>query len=249
MGGYITAIRHRPHGEHGNVLFLILIGVALFAALSYAVTQSSRSSSDGGLSKDKAKLAASEIVQYATSIEQAITRLRLVNRCTDAQISFQNLADLNYTNAAAPSDSRCHIFNPAGGQLSYFKPNAEWLDPANQSVMFYGSYLFTGMPYVMGVPDGANTADLIFILPYISRDLCVAINTLLKYNAPTFAPPVIPGHGWTNASTVYFTGTYGALVRVMGTSNPVERSGCVEGQSGRVPDVGTYHFFATLIAR
>ena len=50
--------------EEGNVLFLILIAVVLFAALSYAVTSSTRSGG-GSVSKDKAKSYAAAIVQHA----------------------------------------------------------------------------------------------------------------------------------------------------------------------------------------
>jgi hypothetical protein len=59
------------NSRSGNVLFLILIAVALFAALSYAVTSSSRSSG-AQIGADQARIMAAEIRQYASSIEQAI---------------------------------------------------------------------------------------------------------------------------------------------------------------------------------
>lgn len=103
--------------QSGNVLFLILIAVALFAALSYAVTSSSKGGGNG-ISKDKAKILASELTQYTTSIEQAINRMQLMNGCSNEQISFENPETSGYTNANAPADKRCHIFDPAGGGLS-----------------------------------------------------------------------------------------------------------------------------------
>ena len=63
----------------GNVLFLILIAVALFAALSYAVTNSGRTGGGQALSRDQAKIKASELLQYASYIQQTMTRLSYSN--------------------------------------------------------------------------------------------------------------------------------------------------------------------------
>ena len=62
--------------ERGNVLFLILIAVALFAALSYAVTQSSRSGGGDATDETNAVNAAS-ITQYPTGVRTAILRMTI----------------------------------------------------------------------------------------------------------------------------------------------------------------------------
>jgi len=62
--------------EKGNVLFLILIAVALFATLSYAVTQSTRSGG-GNATKEKSMMEMAKLQQASINGSTAITRMRV----------------------------------------------------------------------------------------------------------------------------------------------------------------------------
>lgn len=61
--------------ENGNVLFLILIAVALFGALSYAVTRTTQGSGSG-VDKEKQKLEVAEMQQQVSQIKFAIMRMQ-----------------------------------------------------------------------------------------------------------------------------------------------------------------------------
>lgn len=73
----------RP-GQQGNVLFLILIAVALFAALSYVVTNSNRSTA-GSVEKDENRLYVARIHQYIVGLRTATQRM-LFNGATPATL-------------------------------------------------------------------------------------------------------------------------------------------------------------------
>lgn len=99
--------------QSGNVLFLILIAVALFAALSYAVTKST-SGSGTNVSKEKASLSAGVNDNCTASVEMAIMRVKQINGCDTAQISYE-LPGGGNANPSAPSSKKCHLFHPSGG--------------------------------------------------------------------------------------------------------------------------------------
>ncbi len=124
--------------QSGNILFLILIAVALFAALSYAVISSTRSGSGNG-NKEKADIAASEMVEYGTAIRTAIMRMMMTQDCTENQISFDNPFDPagRYTNPNAPVDNHCHVFHVKGGGVSWKKMASSYNYDSN-----YGGYKF-----------------------------------------------------------------------------------------------------------
>lgn len=102
--------------RQGNVLFLILLAVALFAALSYAVTQAGRSGGKN-ISDEQADLDQAVDENCEVSVNIAIDRLKLINGCRDDDISYE-LPDGTNENANNPSDTSCFVFHPAGAGAS-----------------------------------------------------------------------------------------------------------------------------------
>ncbi len=205
--------------QSGNVLFLILIAVALFAALAYAVTSSTRNSG-GSVSKDKAKANAAAIVQYATSLKNAVTRMKISNGCTDTTFDFTNPIykvnngnGISSANSNAPANKSCHMFDPAGGAMVAVLPpadaiNLNHISTATPNVAKPGHGAFQVLQ-VRGVgTDGASGTesanDIVFWQSYLTKETCLAINDLLGVPNPGGDAP--PGTA-TGSSGTYINGS------------------------------------------
>lgn len=169
-------MRQKP--DAGNALFLILIGVALFAALSYAVTQAGRGG--GTAQKEQVMLAISEMMQYGASIQQAAQRLKIINGCTDFNINYRS--NLYYSGgsvyqiSASPSDGSCGIFHTNGGGVPFKKP------PATVERVATTDYQFTGRIAIPGV--GTAEADAVMVVE-ITDEACLAVNSRVGVSGGT----------------------------------------------------------------
>jgi hypothetical protein len=105
--------------QQGNILFLILIAVALFAALSYVVTSRNRSGG-GNSSKEKAGMLASDFMNYGVQMRTGIQRMMINNGCAAEEINYSHSYFGTYfDNPNAPPDESCNIFSPRGGDVPF----------------------------------------------------------------------------------------------------------------------------------
>jgi hypothetical protein len=197
--------------QKGNALFLILIAVALFAALSYALTQSSRSGG-GSTSAETASLQAGQIMQQAGLVQSAITHMRVISNCTDSQLSFENSVVAGYDFV---TPTTCKVFDPSGGALDWIKPppgvnqGENWLYTSNRICNLSGDC----------VVDPASS-ELMMVLPNVSLALCQALNRQMPdMNASLKTSPPKDD---ANINTAKFAGTYSgsALDDAYGANGP-----------------------------
>ncbi len=160
--------------ERGNILFLILLAVILYAALSFAVTQSLRGGGADATS-EKNELLASEMVLYATSIQTAINRLELTQ--VD-QVYFNDSAP-NSAGTVYLGDGQTRtgktvgLFNPAGGMPSIPKLSREaFTDYPNASI----AYQIRIHRDMAGNHRGTALADKLITIPGVTENVCRAIN-------------------------------------------------------------------------
>ena len=161
--------------QTGNALFLILMAVALFAALSYAVTQSGRDS--GGISKEKVMLKAAEIAEYCALLESVTMRMILTG--TDE-------GDLEYCSSGAgaiiceiDSDDVCTsgsdcAFSTDGGGAPSKNIVSEAGESGGNATAYYGA------AFVVGVGDtDTGTGDSVCFFNDVSEDVCEELNSNL----------------------------------------------------------------------
>lgn len=158
--------------QEGNALFLILIAVALFAALSYAVTQSGRGS--GSVTREQALIAAAQITQAAASMRALVDRM-IVTGTQISNLQFHTggvSCSPIATWPACTSGVDC-VFAPEGGGATV--PGL----PANVSNGVDAVQLCMDNPSInvwsmSGV--GTSAADANFSVDYLSEEVCTAIN-------------------------------------------------------------------------
>ena len=160
--------------QRGNVLFLILIAVALFAALSYAVTQSTRGG--GNADDETAQIAAANLLQLMSSYKVGIDRLR-IRGCASNEISFDG-APGSYGNGNSPVDNSCHLFDPAGAGMSYVGPDEKALNQSLSGESDFGVLSFERNMNIDMIYDGSSRA-VEAMVAFIDEAVCLEINKKL----------------------------------------------------------------------
>ncbi len=215
--------------QSGNALFLILIAVALFAALSYAVTQSGRGG--GNIDRETRELNTAQVIQYASSVRTAVDKMRLVSGCSDTDYSFQNSSVAGYVNPTSPTDFSCHVFNAGGGGLTWQSPPPGINDGSD--------WVVTGTNRVAGI-SGTTALDLVMILPNVDLEVCEIVVSKLGGVSISVDPDFF------NVTT-QFLGTYGPTVVLQSNGEPLS---CVRSTtSGSGTTAGNYYLYNVLIAR
>lgn len=227
--------------QKGNVLFVILLAVALFAALSYAVSSSTRSNTSN-ISKDEADIQANRLLNFAAQAAATFQRLQNINNCDFYAISSTSLVT---------TPGSCNVFDVKdGGAL---------VNPFPASDKIYGTYTnppypgkrisFINSMYVRNI--GTNLSEIAVFVFNIKPEICNAVNKRLKIITSDGLPPLQTSPyegGWSNPFTSPY---YGWLSMTIGLNNSGvnelsgQRTGCYRATRPGY-DMG-YHFYNVII--
>ncbi len=162
--------------ENGNALFLILIAVALFAGLSYAVTQSGRSSGQS-VSEESNMILSSQVMQYPAGIRTGITRM-LIRGTSVSELLFNDPSSYSGTTTR-------EVFHPNGGGVAYQETIQDTVEtPGTDLWLFLDDITVTNI--------ATSSAEVVALLPNVRGGVCQQINeaTTGSTSIPTITPAV-----------------------------------------------------------
>ena len=234
--------------QKGNVLFIILIAIMLFAALTYAISNSSRSTTS--MDRERGSISATDYMAFGSSMEKTVARM-LSNDISENGLSFENTVWKQYDGAnvmatnANCTTSKCKVFDPAGGGLEpkTFAANSV-SSPATSDIQSGHGGVYSLK--VTGV--GTSNHDLVLLIAILDPNTCMEINKSMGITNPSNAPPA---DSWSGA--VRYTGTISgpnnATDEIGDVATGIVRktSGCINRSGG----LGTNdnYFFQVLVAR
>lgn len=197
---------------------------------------------------------ATEIIEQGNILAATTSQLRL-RGYKDTEISFENEIVSGYENPYC-ADEGCKIFSLNGGGVHYLAPKTEWLDAAFGGNAQYGEVYIHGASHVPDV--GLDADDLMVFIPYIRREICLAINERLGINLSVDGAVPLESNGPFTVNQK-FVGSYGSGAgrKISGDATVSDvnvltgkSAGCTQssGTSG-TPAAGSYHYYQVLMAR
>jgi hypothetical protein len=182
--------------ERGNVLFYILIGVVLFAALGFAVSNMMRGEGDMATA-ETAKLGAQSILEYTQKAKITVQDMKL-NGVETANLSFLKAGDAGYT--TAPHTAK--VFHPSGGGLPVPDFLRVLVGETLSPVM--GVYMVRNV-----VEDVGSTADEVIVsVRSVKKAVCAELNRQISGST------IIPSTGANNHNALFITGATDLTVGV-----------------------------------
>ena len=167
--------------ERGNVLFLILIAVALFAALSYAVTASTRSSGSSS-SNETTLISSAQVTQYPAGARTAAVRM-IMSGVTIDVLEFNPPSTFGSLFVDTLGRRSRGVFHPDGGGATYTVPPAEQTTTGNESWHFNADVQIQNVG-ITNPPAtaGGDSNELVAWLCNPTLALCQKINRVLGIN-------------------------------------------------------------------
>ncbi len=226
----------RPH-QRGNVFFLILLGIAMFAMVSMAIMQSTRGGKD--ITREKSRLLAETIMRYGREAKDATTRI-YQKGVSEADIRFAH-PKMAADYGAITDNPTNQMFADEGGGLPYTIPPADAVAAATNWEI-YGT---SAIPQV-----GSALADLVLVLPNVKPSICQQINALNGYAEEDAIPTDSNVDGQCIASanaSDRFTGTFatGGAIHAPGTTGFLT----VPAYQACVNCGGVYTYYNVLMER
>ncbi len=232
----------------GNVFFLVLIGVLLFAGLMMTFSKGVRQGGNN-LSSTQAGLAADDLMAFAQKVERTIGAM-MADNISEEQFNFVG-APSSAGNYATPacSANRCKPFHADGGGLEPIIPQSSWFDTAFSGGLFYGMWMYTSQYCVNGVGrtgacvDGTD-AELMMIIYYIKPEICEALNKRLG-----LAEADPNGNMVGLSATIRFNGNFPAnggigVRELTGPNTDGRKAACIFNSNAN-----HYAYYQVLIAR
>ncbi len=197
--------------QRGNILFLILLAIILFVALSYAVTSGMRGGGNNANAESN-QAAVADIANFLVATENAVNRMRTVKDLKPEAISFEYMyqqyngtKNLNFVNANCTSDD-CRLFKPSGGGIEprtfekYALPDPPGITASNIKPGYFAIILMQ-FPYA-----GTDANDIVLQIAFIRQEICQEYNNRMGIAAnPSLTGTWVPANNVANWDNTAYT--------------------------------------------
>ncbi len=173
----MRASRHPPlasrRTESGNALIYVLIAIALFAALTFALSRRNDVSETSTLSDEKARMYATQLISYSAQAKSAVEQM-LFGGTAPENIVFLRPGDAGFE--TAPHINK--IYHPEGGGLSLGTIPAE---ARTSAIASPPAGWYTGR---FNNVEWTKTAapDIVLVTFQIQKPVCEAVNDSITGN-------------------------------------------------------------------